>query len=322
MQVLPATVVTALKNADRAAYEPLFLGTWTSTDPDFFPMAKGLIRDRLVIQFPGGVPSDRTKGIKILQDLWKRYGTVKEFDASYWEGVVVGMIMERAFIRAKEKYGRIDAATINRAMEGFRNEDFGGLVPPVTYTATDHGASFTARMVRVREAGVPSDEFLRSGEGKDPDAEEIGTSEMKAYRGQPRIFARRDPASRRAELDVSGLTLQFGGVTALNDVGLHVDTGELVAVIGPNGAGKTSLMNCITGFYRPQRGRIRFNGRDTTPARAADESGSYTFQNIDLPAYVWPTRCWRHMHCRYLMPAAFFTSVRRDEVRHARSSRR
>jgi len=168
MQVLPATVVTALKNADRTAYKPLFLGTWTSTDPDFFPMAKGLIRDRLVIQFPGGVPSDRSKGVKVLQALWKRYGTVKEFDASYWEGVVVGMIMERAFIRAKEKYGRIDASTINRAMEGFRNEEFGGLVPPVTYTATEHGASFTARMVRVSENGefVPLTNFYVPGKEK------------------------------------------------------------------------------------------------------------------------------------------------------------
>lgn len=96
---------------------------------------------------------------------------------------------------------------------------------------------------------------------------------MKAYRSQPRIFSRRDPDSRRAELDVSGLTLQFGGVTALNDVGLRVDTGELVAVIGPNGAGKTSLMNCITGFYRPQRGRIRFNGRDTTHLPAHQLTG-------------------------------------------------
>ncbi|HQP27736.1 MAG: ABC transporter ATP-binding protein [Syntrophales bacterium] len=146
---------------------------------------------------------------------------------------------------------------------------------------------------------------------------------MKAYRGQPRIFARRDPASSRAELDVSGLTLQFGGVTALNDVGLHVDTGELVAVIGPNGAGKTSLMNCITGFYRPQRGRIRFNGRDTThlPPHLLTGIGiGRTFQNIELfPGMTVLANMMlaRHMHCRYrLMPAAFFTSVvRREEVR-------
>jgi len=165
MQVLPATVVTALKTADRNDYKPLFLGTWTSTDPDFFPMAKGLIRDRLVIQFPGGVPSDRSSGIKLLQELWKKYGTVKKFDASYWEGVVVAMIMERAFIRAHEKYRQIDRASINAAMENFRREEFGGLFPAVTYTQTDHSASYQARIVRVSEDGnfVPLTNFYVPG---------------------------------------------------------------------------------------------------------------------------------------------------------------
>jgi len=168
MQVLPATVVTALKNADRNDYKPLFLGTWTSTDPDFFPMAKGLIRDRLVIQFPGGVPSDGSAGIKLLQELWRKYGTVKKFDASYWEGVVVAMIMERAFIRAQEKFGRIDRASINAAMENFRHEDFGGLFPAVTYTAKDHGASYRARIVQVRENGdfTPLTNFYVPGKEK------------------------------------------------------------------------------------------------------------------------------------------------------------
>ncbi len=60
------------------------------------------------------------------------------------------------------------------------------------------------------------------------------------------------------------LTLKFGGITALNKVDLTVRTGELVAVIGPNGAGKTSLLNCITGYYKPQEGQIFFNGQDIT----------------------------------------------------------
>lgn len=154
MQMLPAAIITAFKSADRINYNPAFFGTWTSTDPDFFKLGKGLIRDRLRIQFPGGLPGDKSQGIKVMTELWKRYKTVGKFDASYWEGVVVGMIMERAFIRANQKYKEINRATINKAMESFSNEDFGGLFPNVTYTAEDHGASFKARIVKVGEDGT------------------------------------------------------------------------------------------------------------------------------------------------------------------------
>ncbi len=153
MQMLPASIITAFRSADRIGYDPPFFGTWTSTDPDFIKMGQGLIRNRLRIQFPGGLPSDNTAGIKILQELWKRYKTVDKFDASYWEGVAVAMIMERAMIRAGEKSKEINRETLNRAMESFQKEDFGGLIPNVTYTPTDHGASFQARIVQVKEDG-------------------------------------------------------------------------------------------------------------------------------------------------------------------------
>jgi branched-chain amino acid transport system substrate-binding protein len=168
MQMLPATIITTFKSADRIGYSPQFFGTWTSTDPDFFKMGKGLIRDRLNMQFPGGLPSDNTAGIKLLRDLWKRYRTVDKFDAAYWEGVVIGMIMERAFIRAQQIYKQVNRDTINRAMESFRNENFDGLVPNITYTKKDHGASFKARMVRVREDGafVPLTKFYTPGKEK------------------------------------------------------------------------------------------------------------------------------------------------------------
>ena len=162
MQMLPAAIITAFKSADRINYNPIFLGTWTSTDPDFFKLGKGLIRDRLRIQFPGGLPGDGSAGIKIMEELWQRYKTVEKFDASYWEGVVVGMIMERAFTRANEKYKEINKETINKAMESFQNEEFGGLVPNITYTANDHSASFKARIVKVGEDGslVPLTNFF------------------------------------------------------------------------------------------------------------------------------------------------------------------
>jgi branched-chain amino acid transport system substrate-binding protein len=168
MQMLPAAIITTFKCADRINYDPAFLGTWTSTDPDFFKLGKGLIRDRLRIQFPGGLPVDGTAGINLMEKLWKRYKTVEQFDASYWEGVVVGMIMERAFERASKKYEKINSETINKAMESFRDEDFGGLVPDVTYTKTDHGASFKARIVQVHENGTytPLTNFYTPGKGK------------------------------------------------------------------------------------------------------------------------------------------------------------
>jgi branched-chain amino acid transport system substrate-binding protein len=154
MQMLPSAIITAFKSADRVKYQPLFLGTWTSTDPDFFKMGKGLIRDRLIMQFPGGLPADKSKGMELMSELWKRYKTVDSFDASYWEGVAVGMIMERAFIRAYERSKKITPETINAAMESFKNEDFGGLVPAVSFSKDNHEGSFTARMVRVNEDGT------------------------------------------------------------------------------------------------------------------------------------------------------------------------
>jgi len=168
MQMLPASIITTFRSADRIGYDPPFFGTWTSTDPDFFKMGQGLIRNRLRIQFPGGLPTDNTPGVKVLQELWKRYKTVDKFDASYWEGIVVGMIMERAMLRAQEKFKEVNRETLNRAMESFKQEDFGGLIPNVTYTPTDHGASFSARIVQVKEDGsfTPLTNFYVPGKEK------------------------------------------------------------------------------------------------------------------------------------------------------------
>jgi branched-chain amino acid transport system substrate-binding protein len=168
VQILPATIVTAFKSADRIGFDPQFFGTWTSTDPDFFKLGKGLIRDRLRIQFPGGLPGDKATGVDVLKKLWTLFKTVDKFDAAYWEGVVVAMIMERGFLRAGEKYGQINSETINKALESFHNESFGGLVPNVTYTTNDHGASFRGRIVQVREDGTfsPLTNFYTPGKEK------------------------------------------------------------------------------------------------------------------------------------------------------------
>ena len=168
MQMLPAAIISTLKSADRIGYNPVFIGTWTSTDPDFFRNGKGLIRDRVKMHFCGGLPTDKVPGMKIMEELWTRYKTVDSFDAAYWEGVVVGMIMEKAFIRAQEKFGSITPENINKAMETFNNEDFGGLVPNITYTKDDHGASFKGRIVQIHENGTftPLTNFFTPGKDK------------------------------------------------------------------------------------------------------------------------------------------------------------
>ena len=61
-------------------------------------------------------------------------------------------------------------------------------------------------------------------------------------------------------LQAEHVTMQFGGVVAVNDLSLHVDKGEIVALIGPNGAGKTTAFNCVTGVYEPTNGRVSFLG--------------------------------------------------------------
>jgi branched-chain amino acid transport system ATP-binding protein len=88
-----------------------------------------------------------------------------------------------------------------------------------------------------------------------------------------------------ALLEIANLSLRFGGVSALQDVSFAVAPGELAAIIGPNGAGKTSLLNCISGVYRPQRGSVRFDGRDVTRSKPSARTRlgiARTFQNIAL----------------------------------------
>ncbi len=151
VQILPAAVITALKAADKVDYKVPFFGTWTATDPDFFKLGKGLIRDRVFMQFCGVLPQDKTPGIEVLQKLWAKYKSVDKFETSYWEGVVIAMIQERAAHRAAGLFKTINAENINKAMETFNNEDFGGLVPYVTYTKTDHEGSFKGRIVKINE---------------------------------------------------------------------------------------------------------------------------------------------------------------------------
>ena len=86
-------------------------------------------------------------------------------------------------------------------------------------------------------------------------------------------------------LEAVGVSLRFGGVRALTDVSFGVKRGEVFSIIGPNGAGKTSMVNCVSGRYRPTEGGIRFEGRDITrlPTRKRAAIGiGRTFQNLAL----------------------------------------
>ena len=86
-------------------------------------------------------------------------------------------------------------------------------------------------------------------------------------------------------LEADGITLRFGGVTAIRDVSFHVNEGELFSIIGPNGAGKTSIFNTISQVYRPQEGDIRWKGASIMghrPDFVAELCIARTFQNIEL----------------------------------------
>jgi len=86
-------------------------------------------------------------------------------------------------------------------------------------------------------------------------------------------------------LDVSGLTVRFGGLVAVNDLSFSVREGEILSIIGPNGAGKTTVFNCITGFLRPSTGEIVLDGRRITgwrPHHIVNLGIARTFQTIRL----------------------------------------
>jgi branched-chain amino acid transport system ATP-binding protein len=86
-------------------------------------------------------------------------------------------------------------------------------------------------------------------------------------------------------LEVRDLSIRFGGLQALQDVNLDVNEFEIVGLIGPNGAGKTTAFNCITGFYKPDTGRVTYRGDDVTrvpPHKKAAMGFGRTFQNVGM----------------------------------------
>ncbi|MBO0739793.1 MAG: ABC transporter ATP-binding protein [Hyphomicrobiaceae bacterium] len=127
-------------------------------------------------------------------------------------------------------------------------------------------------------------------------------------------------------LAVEGLTLRFGGLTAVDNVSFEVREGEVLSLIGPNGAGKTSAFNAITGFIEPARGEIRYRGARLTglkPNAIAARGVVRTFQKTSIFAGQTVhdnVAIGRHLHSpqRTLAILAGLSSVAREEAQLAR----
>jgi branched-chain amino acid transport system ATP-binding protein len=126
------------------------------------------------------------------------------------------------------------------------------------------------------------------------------------------------------KLKIDNLMLSFGGVSALADVSMEIRDKEILAIIGPNGAGKTALLNCINGFYKPQKGEISFEGKRITrmrPDKLAKLGIARTFQNIELYAGLSTQdniMAARHVLMRqnFVTGGLYFGWALREEIQH------
>ena len=130
--------------------------------------------------------------------------------------------------------------------------------------------------------------------------------------------------------DIEHLSISFGGIKALQDIGFAMKKGEIFSVIGPNGAGKTTLFNCISGLYKPDRGEIVFKGdriQGKRPDAVARMGIARTFQNIELFSHMNTMEnimSGRHIHMKTGLFSGVFMRGRRsfagkEEIRHRES---
>jgi len=125
-------------------------------------------------------------------------------------------------------------------------------------------------------------------------------------------------------LEVRNVSLRFGGVRALSEVSFAVNDGELFSIIGPNGAGKTSIVNCISGRYRPTEGQLFYHGRDITalkPNARAPLGIGRTFQNLALfhhMSVLDNIMVGRHhlLKNNFFTGALYWLGARREELEH------
>ncbi len=129
---------------------------------------------------------------------------------------------------------------------------------------------------------------------------------------------------RPVKLKIDNLFLSFGGVSALTEVSMDIKENEILAIIGPNGAGKTALLNCINGFYKPQKGEIYYDGQKITrmrPDKLAKLGIARTFQNIELYTGLDTQdniMAARHvlMKQNFITGAIYYGWARQEEIKH------
>jgi len=137
-------------------------------------------------------------------------------------------------------------------------------------------------------------------------------------------------SGRQVKIRIENLSLSFGGVKSLTDVSLDIKDNEILAIIGPNGAGKTCLLNCISGFYKPQKGEIYYEGNKITrirPDKAAQLGLARTFQNIEL--YTGLSTLDNIMAARHVLmrqnplsSALYFGWSHKEEIEHRKTVER
>jgi branched-chain amino acid transport system ATP-binding protein len=130
---------------------------------------------------------------------------------------------------------------------------------------------------RIPGTGISAKEFAERGlSAYVPVRRAISVSDYASYTGA---------LTAETILEVRGVTVRFGGLTAVSDVSLRQSDGEILSLIGPNGAGKTTFFNLLTGVYTPNEGSIIFGGKNITKVRAHERARggiARTFQNIRL----------------------------------------
>jgi branched-chain amino acid transport system ATP-binding protein len=127
-----------------------------------------------------------------------------------------------------------------------------------------------------------------------------------------------------ALMEIEMLSLNFGGIVALNEVDMFIQKGELHALIGPNGAGKTSLFNCLSGVYHPTKGKIALESQDIIglkPHQIAKLGVARTFQNIELFANMTVMDNLLlgrhvHMHSGPFCASFFHGRALKEEIQH------
>jgi len=122
-------------------------------------------------------------------------------------------------------------------------------------------------------------------------------------------------------LEIDRISIRFGGIQALAEIDINVDSEEILGVIGPNGSGKTTLFNCISGVYKPQEGQIRLKGESLnrlSPDRIARKGIARTFQNLRLFMHMTVLdNLLLGRHAKFKKnPLHAILRIRREELRH------